>query len=141
MAAQPHYGTGYFVMKQGATTVASGSGLSYELDMSDRETVTASNTALDGTKHTKRKGQYINPRIIIFYPASDLQTGYNNLLGEIVTFFPHVENTSFYFDCTVIDVYPEFDENCPSLINLIVELEAAKYVTYAPYNIEQQQQN
>ena len=134
MAKAPNYGTGYWIMAQNGSVVASGSGLNYELDLSDRETATASNTALDGTRHTTRKGQYINPRITIFYPASDLQTTYNGIIGEVVEFYPHNENLEFHFPCTVIDCYPEFDDDCPSLVNLTIELESTGYVTFVAYD-------
>lgn len=125
------YGKGDFrISFSNPTGALLGTGYDYELDLSDRETVTVSETALDGTRHTTVKGEYINPKIRIIYPANiaELQALFNAHKGQVVTLRPYDDNAAFEFPCTLVAAYPE-DDGGAELQNFIIELESTGYVT------------
>lgn len=126
------YGTGYFILKTGSTTFLTGQNYETVVDLTDKETVTVENEALDGTLHVKVKGTRVNPVITIMQPADDLQTLLNSKKGQIVNLTPFNDNASFAFNCVLVSAEPEFEENTAVIINIVITLKSVAYVTFVP---------
>lgn len=136
---QNNYGTGYFQIYTNVSPtpvkIIDGNGLNYELDLSDRDQDERENIALDGTRYIKLRGEYVNPKITIHYPKTDLQTALLAARGTTIQFTPYNDNASFMNLCNLVSFTPIFDENTATLIKLEIILKSVNYWTWTPTSV------